>query len=113
MARKNPNGVLSKSEKSRITLSKAGPDVQYLVVHAVDPVGPQEVDGLADQVGASAVEHPKTQIEMELVRGGFGVETLEGAEAAFRPDDDNTRQKETHQTLVSAGGSCRLDICVS
>lgn len=29
---------------------------------------------------------------MELVRGGFGVETLEGAEAAFRPDDDNTRQ---------------------
>lgn len=41
MARKNPKGVLGKAEKSRITLSKAGPDVQYLVVHAVDPVGPQ------------------------------------------------------------------------
>lgn len=50
---------------------------------------------MADQVGASAVEHPETQIKVEFVRGGFGVETLEGAEAAFRPDDDNTRQIKT------------------
>lgn len=76
-------------------MNKAVPDVQYLVVHAVDPIRPQQIDGLADQIGASAVEHPKTQIKMELVRGGFGVETLKGAEAAFRPDDDNTGQKET------------------
>lgn len=65
--------------------------VVYLVVHAVDPVWPQQVDGLADEVRASAVEHPETQVQVELVRGGFGVEALEGAEAAFRPEDDRRR----------------------
>lgn len=65
----------------------------YLVVHAVDPVRPQQINGLADEIGASAVEHPETQIEVELVRGGFGVKSLKGAEATFRPEDeDNTRK---------------------
>lgn len=36
--------------------------VQYLVVHAVDPIGPQQVDGLANEIRASTVEHPETQI---------------------------------------------------
>lgn len=92
MGRKNPNDVLNKAENSCVILNKAESDVQYLVVHAVDPIWPQQINGLADQISASAVEHPKTQIKMELVCGGLGVETLEGAEAAFRPDDDNTRQ---------------------
>lgn len=86
MARKSPNDALRKAETPRVILSKAVPDGQYLVVHAVDPIRAQQIDGVADQIGASAVEHPKTQIKMELVCGCFGVETLEGAEAAFRPD---------------------------
>lgn len=80
----------SGAETSCSTLNKAGPDVPYLVVHAVDPVRPQQIDGLADEIRAAAVEHPETQIEMELVRGGFGVKSLKGAEATFRPEDDNT-----------------------
>lgn len=91
MTRKEPNDSLSEAEKSCVILDKAVPDVPYLVVHAVDPVWPQQIDGLADEIRAPAVEHPETQIEMELVRGGFGVESLKGAEATFRPDDDHTR----------------------
>lgn len=101
MTRQEPDDSLSEAEKRCITPTKAVPDVPYLVVHAVHPVRPQQVNGLADEIRASAVEHPKTQIEMELVRGGLGVETLEGAEATFGPDD-HTRQQ--HQPLVTAGG---------
>lgn len=89
---KGASDSLSEDEKSCIILNKAGPDVPYLVVHAVDPVWPQQINGLADEIRAAAVEHPETQIEMELVRGGFGVKSLKGAEATFRPGDDNRRQ---------------------
>lgn len=65
--------------------------VQYLIVHAVDPVWPQQVDGLADEVCASTVEHPKAQVQMELIRCSFGVETLERAEATLGPDEDRGR----------------------
>lgn len=95
MTRRKPDDLLSKAERACIILNKAAADVRYLVVHAVDPVRPQQVDGLADQVRASAVEHPKTQVEVELVRGGFGVEALEGAEATFRPGEE---------TVASDGG---------
>lgn len=62
--------------------------VPNLVVHAVDAVWSQQIDGLANEIRASTVEHPKTQIEMELVRGGLGVQALEGAEATLRPGRD-------------------------
>lgn len=66
-------------------------EVQHLVVHAVDPIWPQQIDGLANQIGPSTVEHPKAQVKMEFICGSFGVQTLEGAEAAFRPDEDRVR----------------------
>lgn len=65
--------------------------VQHLIVHAVHPVRPQQVDGLANQIGASTVEHPEAQVQMELIRGGLGVEALEGAEAALGPDGGTER----------------------
>lgn len=89
---KGASDSLSEAEKSRIILNKAVPDIPYLVVHAVDPVWPQQINGLADEIRASAIEHPETQIEMELVRGGFGVKSLKRAEATLRPEDDNARQ---------------------
>lgn len=66
-------------------------EVQHLVVHAVDPIWPQQTDGLANEIGPPTVEHPKAQVEMEFICGSFGVQTLEGAEAAFRPDEDRVR----------------------
>lgn len=57
---------------------------QYLVVHAVDPIRPQQIDSLANEICASTVEHPETQVQVELVRGGLGVQTLEGAKATLR-----------------------------
>lgn len=36
--------------------------VQYLVIHAVDPVWPQQINGLTYEVCASTVEHPETQV---------------------------------------------------
>jgi len=68
-------------------------DVQYLVVHAVDPIGPQEINRLANEICASTVQHPKTQVQVELVCGGFGVQTLEGAKATFRPDGDAHKER--------------------
>lgn len=75
-------------QKHTYTHTHKETDVQYLVVHAVDPIWPQQIDGLANEICASTVEHPKAQVEMELICGSFGVQTLEGAEAAFRPDED-------------------------
>lgn len=69
-------------------------DDQHLVVHAVDPVRPQQLDGLANEIRASAVEHPEAQVEVELVCGGLGVEALEGAEAALRPEEDKPRETD-------------------
>lgn len=66
-------------------------EVRHLVVHAVDPIRPQEIDGLANEIGPSTVEHPEAQVEVEFICGSFGVQTLEGAEAAFRPDEDRMR----------------------
>lgn len=63
----------------------------YLVVHAVDPIGPQKIYGLANEIRAATVEHPKAQVQMELIRSSFGLQTLEGAEATFRPNEDKVR----------------------
>ncbi|TNN87925.1 hypothetical protein EYF80_001889 [Liparis tanakae] len=41
-------------------------DVRYLVVHAVDPIGPQEINRLANEVCASTVQHPKTQVQVRM-----------------------------------------------
>ena len=59
--------------------------VAYLVIHGIDPIGTQQIDGLANQVGASAVEHPEAQVQLELICGGFGIQTPEGAKAALWP----------------------------
>lgn len=81
----------TEKKQRRIVSTHKQPRVQYLIVHAVDPVGPQQVDGLANEVCASTVEHPKAQVQMELIRCSFGVETLEGAEATLGPDEDRGR----------------------
>ncbi|KAF3854605.1 hypothetical protein F7725_022660 [Dissostichus mawsoni] len=60
---------------------------QYLVVHAVDPIRPQQIDSLANEICASTVEHPKTQVQVELVRGGLGVQALEGAKATLSQEE--------------------------
>lgn len=68
-------------------------DAQYLVVHAVHSIWPQQIDGLTNEVCASTVEHSKAQIKMELVCGRLRVQALEGAEATLRPDDDSVRKQ--------------------
>lgn len=75
--------------------------VQHLIVHAVHPLRPQQLDGLANQVRASTVEHPEAQVQMELIRGGLGVEALEGAEAALGPGGGAEREE------LQPGGKAR------
>lgn len=63
----------------------------HLVVHAVDAIGAQQLDGLTDEVGAAAVQHAEAQVQLELVGGSFGVQALEGAEAALWPRREGAR----------------------
>lgn len=70
-------------------------DLPYLVIHAVYPVWPQQINGLANEICASAVEHPETQVEVEFVCCSFGVQTFEGAKATLRPNSDKQRDRET------------------
>lgn len=62
-----------------------------LFAHAVDAVGSQQVDGLLDQVGASAVEHPESQVLQELGLCGGGVQLPGGAETILRSADGSSR----------------------
>ncbi len=67
---------------------------RYLVIHAVDTIWPQQLDGLADQVGAAAVQHAETQVQLELICGGFGIQPPEGAKAALGPTEDRRRVRK-------------------
>lgn len=58
---------------------------RYLVIHAVDTIWPQQLDGLADQIGAAAVKHAKAQVQLELICGGFGIQPSEGTKATLGP----------------------------
>lgn len=84
-----PASTFKRSAHSR---TKEVDSVQHLIVHAVHPIRPQQVDGLANQIRASTVEHPEAQVQMELICGGLGVEALEGAEAALGPDGGTERR---------------------
>lgn len=61
-----------------------------LFAHAVDAIGPQQVDGLLDQVRPPAVEHPEAQVLQELGLRGGCVQLPGGAEAILRSADENT-----------------------
>ena len=76
----------------------------YLVVHAVDPVWPQQLDGLSNQIGASAVEHAEAQVQVELVRRSFGVQTPERTEAALRPAREREEREERERRERSRRG---------
>lgn len=60
----------------------------YLVIHAVDTVWPKQLDGLANQVGAAAIEHAEAQVQLELICGGFGIQPPEGTKAALGPTEE-------------------------
>lgn len=84
--------------------------VQHLIVHAVHPIRPQQVDGLANQIRASTVEHPEAQVQMELICGGLGVEAFEGAEAALGPDGGTERRVTTRRRDRFAGVPTLLEV---
>lgn len=67
---------------------------EYLVIHAVDSIWAQQINSLANEISPSTVEHPETQVQMELVGGCFRVQTLKGAETTLRPEGDRGREKE-------------------
>lgn len=62
-----------------------------LFAHAVNAVGPQQIDGLFDQVRPAAVEHPETQILQELGLRGGCIQLPCGAETIFGSADGNGR----------------------
>jgi len=55
----------------------------HLVVHGVDPVGPQQVGGVGQQVGAAAGQQPEAQVQLELDHRRWGSQALVGGEAAL------------------------------
>lgn len=65
--------------------------MSHLFAHAVNPVGPQQVDGLLDQIRPAAVEHPEAQILQELGLGGGCVQLPGGAETIFGSADGSGR----------------------
>lgn len=75
---------------------------RYLVIHAVDTIWPQQLDGLADQIGAAAVKHAKAQVQLELICGGFGIQPSEGTKATLGP-----RRKKNIGKRMKGGHSVR------
>lgn len=54
-----------------------------LLAHAVDAIGPQQVDRLLHQVGAATVEHPEAQVLQELGLSGGGIQLPGGTKTVL------------------------------
>lgn len=65
--------------------------MSYLLAHAVNAIGPQQVDGLFDKVCPSTVEHPEAQILQELGLCGGCIQLPCGTETIFSSVDESGR----------------------
>lgn len=64
--------------------------VSNLLTHAVDTIGPQQVDSLLHQVCASTAEHTEAQILQELCFSRGGIQFPRGTEAVIRSEGQST-----------------------
>ncbi len=65
--------------------------VSNLLTHAVDTIGPQQVDSLLHQVCASAAEHTEAQILQELCFSRGSIQFPRGTEAVIRSEGQSTQ----------------------